>query len=187
VEILGNTVGTVERDIYVYAIARWTVSGARDIERLEYLVQRLADGWLLDGEQAEFLVNAAGLQGRDWLGASTSLNHAHTAGVLDDCRAELEERFRAFRDAQIRENRDRVSFMVNTLRHHLENQRRRFHERIEKYRLHGTDKQRRLIPAEEGRLKKLTQRIEARIAELRLKESIQAHDSMVSGGVIRVV
>lgn len=187
VEILGNTVGNIERDIYVYAIARWTVSGARDIERLEYLVQRLADGSLLDGEQAEFLVNAAGLQGRDWLGASTSLNHAHTAGVLDDCRAELEERFRAFRDAQIRENRDRVSFMVNTLRHHLENQRRRFHERIEKYRLHGTDKQRRLIPAEEGRLKKLTQRIEARIAELRLKESIQAHDSMVSGGVIRVV
>ena len=76
---------------------------------------------------------------------------------------------------------------MNTLRHHLDNQRRRFHERIEKYRLHGTDKQRRLIPAEEGRLKKLTQRIEARIAELRLKESIQAHDSMVSGGVIRVV
>lgn len=187
VEITANALGGVDRGIYVYAIARWTVSGAQETERLEYIARRLDDELLIDGDEAEFLVNAAGLQGRDWLGAATTLDHADVATVFDDCRAELEERFRTFRDAQTRENHDRVNFMINSLRRHLNNQRDKFDERIERYRSSGDHKRKRMIPAELGRRKKLTQRIDARIAELQLKKSIQTHDSMVSGGVIRVI
>lgn len=187
VELTANAVGHFERATYAYTVVRWTVSGARDVERLEYFVQDLGTGFRLEGEQAEFLINTAAMHGRDWLAASSVLTHSHTAAVLDDCRAELEERFRAFRDAQLRENRDRVNFMVNTLQHHLENQRKSFQERIQRYTQFGSDKQKRMIPAERGRLNKLTQRIETRIAELRLKEVIQAHDSMVSCGVVRII
>jgi hypothetical protein len=43
-----------------------------------------------------------------------------------------------------------------------------------------------MIPAERGRLKKEVTRIQEKIAELRLRENLKAHDSAVSSGVIRV-
>lgn len=187
VELVANAAGDLKKGVYAYSVARWTVSGARDLERLEYLVQELDGPLLMAGEQAEFLINMAAMHGRDWLSAQGTLDHKHAAGVLDACRAELEEQFRAFRDAQKRENLDRITFMVNTLIHHLENQRKKIQSRIWQLEEFGTEKQKKLIPAEKGRLNKLTQRIESRVAELRLKESVKAHDSMVSCGVIRIV
>jgi hypothetical protein len=187
VELLANVVGDISPGAYVYSIARWTVSGSRDVERLEYLLKRLDDESTIDGEQAEFLINAAGLQGKDWLGVGTMLDHARTAAVWENCRGELEARFQLFREAQLRENRDRISLMVNTLQHHLASQSRTIIERIARYRTSENQRQHRMIPAEEGRLKKLRLRIESKISELRLKETTRAQDSMVSGGVIRIV
>ena len=187
VDLPGNVTGKLKRGTYAYTVVRWTVSGARDIERLEYLIQNLATGDWVDGEQAEFVINTAAMHGQDWLAAQSTLDHTRTAAVLDDCRAELEERFGAFRDAQVRENQDRINFMVNTLQHHLKNQSRRHQEQIQRWTQFGTGNQKRMIPAAQGRLKRLTQRIDGRISELRLKESIRAHDSMVSCGVIRVI
>lgn len=186
VDVLATVVGRFPPGEYVYSVARWTVSGARDIERLEYLVTRTSDEIRLDGDDAEFLVNSACLEGKDWLGALGTVDHDRAAKLLDDSRAELEERFRDFRDAQIRENHDRIGFMINTLRLHLEAQTRKFHDRIQHYRLYGNERQKRLIPAEQGRLKKLTAKMESRMAELHLKEFVMADQSMVSGGVIRV-
>ncbi|RKT44684.1 hypothetical protein [Thiocapsa rosea] len=186
VELQAQILGPVEAGIYVYAVARWTVSGAREIERLDYLVRRL-DGKRIDGEQAESLVNIAGLEGKDWLGAMNSLDHALVADVLDECRTELEARFRAFSEAQARENRDRVNMMVNTLQHHLDQKRQTLNSRINDFQRFGTDRQRRIIPALSGQLNKLQQRIETKIKELRLKEKTTAQDSLVSGGVIRVI
>jgi superfamily II DNA or RNA helicase len=187
IELTYHAIAGFDRTTYAYIVVRWTVSGARDVERLEYLIQNINTGSRMDGERAEFLINTAAMHGRDWLSASTGLDPHHTASVLDECRAELEERFTAFCDAQIRENQDRVNFMVSTLQHHLESQRRKFQERIQRYTQFGTEKQKKMIPAERGRLNKLAQRIDAKIAELRLKESIQAYDSLVSCGVVRLV
>jgi superfamily II DNA or RNA helicase len=186
VDVLAAVVGRVSPGEYVYSVARWTVSGARDIERLEYMATRMSDELHLDGDDAEFLVNSAGLEGKDWLEAVGTVDHDRAARLLDDIRAQLEEHFRDFRDAQIRENRDRIGFMINTLQLHLEAQTRKFQNRIQHYRFYGNERQKRLIPAEQGRLKKLTAKIESRMAELRLKELVKADQSMVSGGVIRV-
>ncbi|EGV18788.1 SNF2-related protein [Thiocapsa marina] len=186
VELPAQILGSIHAGVYIYAVARWTVSGAREIERLEYLVQGLSGGVWIDGEQAERLVNIAGLEGKDWLGATSSLDHARSADLLDACRTELEARFQRFSQAQARENRDRVNLMVNTLQHHLDQKRRVLNTRISEYQQFGTDRQRRIIPALNGQLNKLQQRIESKIQELRLKEQITSQDSLVSGGVIKV-
>lgn len=187
VELPRNLIDGRKAGIYVYAVERWTVSGAREIERLEYLVQKLGEKSLTDGEQAEHLVNTAALEGQDWLGAGTSLDHSVAAAVLDDCRTELEGRFSSFHAAQSRENRDRINLMVNTLQHHLDQKRRALKERIQNYQLSENDRQRRIIPALKGRLNNLEEKIEAKITELRLKENTTAHRSEVSAGVIRVI
>ena len=186
VEISSARLGGAGPGTYVYAIERWTVSGSREIERLEYLMFNLDGGMLIEGEIAEHWVNTASLEGKDWLAASNCVNHTNAASCFDDCRAELEERFRRFRDAQVRENQDRINLMVKSLQHHLSLQTNKINERIQFYKLVGSDKQRRMIPAEEGKLKALKKKIGDRIDELRAKSSPQAHATLVSAGVIRI-
>jgi superfamily II DNA or RNA helicase len=187
VELIANTTTGQPPGIYVYFVMRWSVSGSRDIERLEYLVKGLDNGMLIDGDAAELMVNTAALEGRDWLGAATHIDSQQAASLQDTCRAELEERFREFAAAQKREDADRIRLMVRSLEHHLENKKRKSQELIARYSASGDAKRVRMIPAERGRLKKEMQRVEGRIAELRLKEDLKAHDSAVSGGVIRII
>lgn len=186
IELPANTVSGFSSGVYVYAVARWTVSGARDVERLEYVVMNLKGSPLTTGEAAEHLVNTAAMSGRDWISAMSSLDHGVAADVFDQCKETLEKRFKSFRDDCMREDRDRIKLMVNMLERHLDNQRKKITERIDHYRHFGTEQQRKLIPAEEGRLKKVTERLNSRMEELRLKERASASESFVSGGVIRL-
>ena len=187
VELMSNTTTSQPPGIYVYFVMRWSVSGSRDIERLEYLVKGLDNSSLIDGDAAELMVNTAALEGRDWLGAAMHVDSQQAASLQDTCRSELEERFRAFAAAQKREDADRIRLMVRSLEHHLENKKRKSQELIAGYSASGDARRVRMIPAERGRLNKEMQRVEGRIAELRLKEDLKAHDSAVSGGVIRII
>jgi superfamily II DNA or RNA helicase len=187
VELIGDTRTSQPSGIYVYFVMRWSVSGSRDIERLEYLVKGMNNDLLIDGEAAELMVNTAALEGRDWLGAATLVDSQRAASLQDSCRAQLEERFREFAAAHKREDADRIRLMVRSLENHLENKRRKSQELIARYSASGDPRRARMIPAEQGRLKKEIQRVEGRIAELRLREDLKAHDSAVSSGVIRII
>ena len=186
IELPANTISGFLPGIYVYAVARWSVTGSRDVERLEYVVQRLECGTLTTGEMAEHLVNTAAMSGSDWISAINVLDHAKVADVFDDCKETLEKRFKSFRGDCMREDRDRIKLMQGMLESRLESQRGKIMERIHHYRYEGTDKQRKMIPAEEGRLKKVTERLHGKMEELRLKERAEASESFVSGGVIRL-
>jgi SNF2 family DNA or RNA helicase len=187
IELPFNTVSGFAAGSYVYAVARWTVSGSRDVERLEYVVMSLKDGSLTTGEIAEHLVNTAAMSGSDWVSAMSRLDHPAVADMFDQCKALLEQRFKSFREDCMREDRDRIKLMVNMLERHLDGQRSKIKERIDHYRHFGTDQQRKLIPAEEGRLRKVTERLNNRMEELRLKERAAAAENFVSGGVIQLV
>lgn len=187
IELPFNTVSGFAAGSYVYAVARWTVSGSRDVERLEYVVMSLKDGSLTTGEIAEHLVNTAAMSGSDWVSAMSRLDHPAVADMFDQCKALLEQRFKSFREDCMREDRDRIKLMVNMLERHLDGQRSKIKERIDHYRHFGTDQQRKLIPAEEGRLRKVTERLNNRMEELRLKERAAASENFVSGGVIQLV
>jgi len=187
IELPANSITNFNIGTYIYSVARWNVSGSRDMERLEYIVRSLKDGTVTTGEMAEYLVNIAAMSGGDWISASATLNHADIANIFEECTEMLEIRFKSFRDDCMREDRDRIKMMVNMLERHLDNQRAKIIERIKQYRLFGTEQQRRLIPAEEGRLRKVTARLNVRIDELRMKERAIASESFVSGGVIRLI
>lgn len=187
IELSANSISGFSPDIYVYAVARWTVSGSRDVERLEYVVQRLGDVTLITGETAEHLVNSAAMSGSDWMSAMSVLDHAVVADMFDDCKAALEQRFKSFHGDCAREDRDRIKLMLGMLERHLKSQQDKIMERIRHYRYEGSEQQRKLIPAEEGRLKKVTERLRGKMDELRLKERADATESFVSGGVIRLI
>ena len=186
IKLPSNMIENVILGVYVFAIYRWTVSGARDIERLEYRAKLMGTDSMLDSEKAENLVNIAAIDGTDWLGAANELDNKQIADVFEDCVHYLEQQFKDYRDNQERANKDRVHSMIEALQKHLEKQRANIIDRIKHYRNEGTDKQRRLIPAEEGKLNKLTKRLNDRMSELRLKEQPTATQSFVSGGVIKL-
>lgn len=187
VELHAYSIDIAPAGIYAYAISRWTLSGSRDLERLEYIVCGLENAARLRGDDAERLVNIAAMEGKDWLGASNVVDHSIAAEIFSRCQKELEDEFKQFTESYRREDLDRINLMVNMLERHLKTQRDRIEERINRYRESGNEKQRKMIPAEEGRLKKLGARINEKIEMLRIKEKLQASDSFVSGGVIRIV
>lgn len=173
--------------VYVYSVARWSFSGSRDIERLEYMAINLSTGLMLDGDVAESLLTNAALNGRDWIGAAGEVDAMDAARLQDQCRAELEDRFVQFREAHRREDGDRIRLMVKSLESHLQRKTQKTLERIALYQNSGNSKRMQMIPAERGRLKKETLRVEQRIAELRHRAEIKAQDGTVSSGVVRII
>lgn len=175
-----------QRGAYVYVVMRWSVSGSREIERLEYMARSLDRDRLLDGDQAEQLVNMAALKGSDWLGAADQVDSDRAAALQDECRTELDERFRHFVEAQQREDADRVRLMVSLLEQHLAKKREQSQELILRHEASSNPRRRSLIPAVRGRLQKEENRVNEKIAELRLKTDLAPHPSVVSSGVIRI-
>ena len=185
-ELLQTHLPKFQRGAYVYVVMRWSVSGSREIERLEYIVRSLDHDQLLDGNQAEQLVNTAALKGDDWLGAADQIDPDRAAALQDECRTELDDRFRHFVEAQRREDADRIRLMVGLLERHLAKKSQQAQEQIQKHELSSNPKRRSLIPAVRGRLQKEMNRVNEKIAQLRLKTDLAPHPSVVSAGVIRI-
>ena len=185
-EISHHKISSLALGVYVYAVSRWTFTGSRDVERLEYLAIPIQKKSVVLGEDAERLVNLTAMEGSDWLGVTNCINSEEAAEVFDECRNQLEDLFNKFRDAYKREDLDRINLMVNTLERHRKIQKDKTIERIKSYRLFGNDRQKRMIPAEEGRLKKQDSKLAEKISALKARTELTASASFVSGGVIRI-
>jgi hypothetical protein len=172
---------------YIYAVARWSISGSRDIERLEYVIFDKNKNEPIFGDQAERLVNVAAMNGDDWLAAKVSIDHEKTAELFDFCKLKLEERFKVYSDDCLREDRDRIKMMLNLLQHRLEDRTSKAEEKIHSIESNGTEKQKRILPAMKKKMLNEKNSIEAKMEKLRLKEKAELSESFVSGGIIHLV
>ena len=175
-----------EPGIYIYAVSRWSVSGALNTEKLAYAVKKLGSGETLGSDQSEQLVNTSALKGTDWLSAKNELDTKATAELFDDARIELENSFDQHRAAMKRENTDRIRMMVATLQKELENKSDRIQDKIQAYRSSGEPQKLRMIKPEEGKLKKIRTKLHDRIAEIELRKKVDVSPCFIAGGVIKV-
>ena len=171
---------------YVYAVARWSLSGSRDVERLEYIVKKIDSEIFIDGDLAEWLVNKAAHDGSDWLGAAGEINLEEAAAIQDECRAQLEDNFIVYKNSYGREDIDRIHQMIRFLEIHLERKSRNLQELIQKINYSSDAKKKRIIPALNGQLQRERLKVEQKIAEIRLREKLDARDVLVSSGLILV-
>lgn len=178
--------------VYVYAVQRWSVSGVRDTEQLEYAVKSYDDGTILDKEQAEKLVNIAAMFGEDWLSVNGEFDSEQIANWYDECSTDIEDGYQQFIGDIQRENNDRINMMINTIDKHRKEQTAKIEERItrhkEREQIHGKDQGKwySLARAEQGKLKKLNKKLDDRIAMLHQKQQIKSESGSVSGGIIKV-
>lgn len=187
IDLPGGTVPGLPTGLYVFVVMRWTLSGARDMERLVYQAAALDGTMVLDPDLAERLVDTAAQRGRDWHGAArSSLDHHAVAAAQDRCRADLEEQFVATKAAFERENIDRVRSMVGQLELDLSQRRQRIQARISELESSRDPKKLRVVPAERGKIRILEQKYGDRIAELKMHQMAVPRDWPVSSGVIHV-
>lgn len=177
---------SIPAGVYVYAVARWSISGARAMERLEFTACELGSERHLDADDAERLVNASAVSGRDWMSTHNMLDFSQAAAAYEVLQEDLDKRFYKFCDMAEMENLDRIDQMVTSLRDHLRKERDKIEQRITAYQLSQDKDRTRLIPAERGRLKKVAARFEERIAQLELRRQLDKQSSFVSAGAIRV-
>jgi predicted nuclease of restriction endonuclease-like RecB superfamily len=76
--------------------------------------------------------------------------------------------------------------MIRFLEVHLERKRRNLQERIQNLTYSGDTKKKRILPALKGQLQREQVRVEQKIAEIRLREKLEARDALVSSGLILV-
>lgn len=183
VELSSPALLNVAEGLYVYAVDRWSISGAREIKRLVFFARCLQSGKYLDPDEAERLVTTAAIEGRDWHGAANVVDGEAVRSSYDKCRERIESEFEDFKQNVERENADRTSLMIATLQKHLSNQIRKRQEIIVKHQARGRGS---LVSAEEGKIRQLTRRVEERVLELQQKLQIVSSRNSVSAGVIRL-
>lgn len=185
-ELAGGVDTAVPAGTYAYAIARWSLTGARTMERLEFSASDLVSGQRLAPDDAERMINAAALSGQDWLSTHNELDHPRAAEAYETLQDELDERFRRFCDAAEMENLDRIDQMTKSLQAHLRREHDKFAQRIADYQSSGDKDRIRLIPAERGRLRRVEARFLERVAQLDLRRKLDKQSSFVSAGIIHV-
>jgi superfamily II DNA or RNA helicase len=183
VQLPSVTLPNLPVDTYMYAVDRWSITGAREIERLVFCARRVLSGEFLEAEEAEKLITSAAVAGTDWPGAPNVIDRDRVVSSYELCADRLEREFEDFKLNVERENTDRIALMISTLQSHLNNQVKKRRDIIARYVARG---QTRLIPAEEGKIRQLTRRVDERVLELQQKLQLTSSRNNVSAGVIRL-
>jgi len=170
---------------YFFLSKRWTLIGERDVERLVFAVMPLeTDDQELIPDDAERLVTTGAMKGREWVNApgnhqANSIENAYF-NLIDS----LESRYHQFVTNAERENRDRVRFQMETIDKHERSGVTELQQRISRLRQEG---RLRIIPALEGRIRKLRERSTQKKAGLQVKAELRHEQRMVCAGVVWVV
>ena len=170
--------------VYGFTIHRWSVRGLRNVERLNFEVKSLnGTGTFLNDDDAEQIVTTVARSGSDWLEARSVVRLSHATGVVSDCIDRAESRFHDYVNEARFENEDRADVRKRSLERHWNRQRSQQEEIIARHREH---KRVRLLPAVEGKLAKLNEKMEQRLREIESQRTLRSHPQEICMGLIRV-
>ena len=177
-------VGDIPAGVYGFFVKRWQIVGVRDSERLAYAAVNLSTKKSLLEDQAERLVNSASNTGKDWIAARNLIDISKLELAYEQCEDILDDAYRYYIDRIERENEDRADVLVNTAKNHFEGQIARIQELIDNSKRQGKDK---MIPANEGKIRKHKQRLADRLMEIEKGRKISHSSGDVALGVIKVL
>lgn len=168
---------------YMFAIRRWTFSGVKEEEWLQSVVCEFYSKQFLDDDEGEKLVNLARLQGSDWLEAANTIHANAAADCLDHLEMHLEQAYqRAVRRKQD-ENADRLMFQVHGIDQHLASRLLKLRETRDR---HESLKRSSLVKATQGRIEKLTARMDMKREQVLRRERIVPDHQLICTGLLRV-
>ena len=172
------------KEVYVFAVHKWSVGGIREIEQLSFVAKPLyGNRGFLQDETAESLITTAARRGLDWLGPSERVDFDRAADIAEECVWEAEDRYQRFvQDVEL-ENSDRVDMQKAGVERHRSRAVAIQKDVLAAHHRHG---RKRLIPATQGRIDRLNEVMEQRLRTLEIKRTITHRAEEVCLGVVLV-
>ncbi len=165
---------------YVFAIQKWKFSGLHNEEDMRVRAMHIESTLELDADDSWKLINAARLDGSDWPEATTEISPSLEDKVLD-CYVYLDKEFNIVNEAKQTENKDRVNFQIHSAKRHRDRQLAVQQRVLENYRNRN---QTQMIPATEGRIRKIESRFDKQIETLKNKASMSCKKKWICCGAL---
>lgn len=170
-------------ETYVFYVRCWTFKGVRDEENLAVSVLRLRDGYALDQDDADELLQMARVAGGDWLGANEDVNPELIHMRLNEAEEQLDAAYREALQRKKNENADRAQFQIDSIERYLN---RRLPKLQETMRMHEHMGRSSLAKATQGKIDKVSARMHTRKERILEKEKVKADKNFVCAGVIQI-
>ncbi len=179
-----SELSNISAGIYTFHVERWSIQGVREKEQLYFSVATIESGSeRLTYEDAEILVTTTALRGNDWLAASNEVDAELAQASLNECINYALYQYEEFVRKENNENADRADFQSVSLKRHQDRQL----ETYEIVRQRYIDSNRlRMIPATEGRMNTLKERVNQKLTEIERHRKITHNQMDVCLGLIRV-
>ena len=189
-----NELGADPTGIYIITVQKWSIFGATAVEKLVYAGQRVDDEMRISADAAEVLVTTLIQQGKfiEYFFQDADRDEfANTASLLFD---HLNNRYSDFREEYSLELEDRANFQLRSLERHELAQKNMINDVLEKHqRIFDTTKDmsvktRRgsLIKAQEGKLRKLAERIDDKRQKIERSKSYTSEAEDVAAILLKV-
>ena len=168
---------------YFFLIKLWSSKGAKTQENLIYRAINLETGLELNHSDAESLVMNAVSDGADWANAKYDVSDKEITFCYERLENQMDDEFDAFNHQMILENEDRTDFLVNTVKARFKSQISNYENQIEKFKISGREE---LIKLPQGKIRKLSERLEQLVYEYNLKRNVSSEPKDVIAGVVHV-
>jgi len=179
VQISADTVVPVAPGIYIVVAQRWSTTGARTIERLVYRAREVRSTRPLEADDAERLLVTAAVCADDWFEARQNVELSAVESAFDVTCADLDDDFERYAQRMHVENEADVDFQLDAVRRRTQSEIATIEEVNEGLRREGRLT---MIPANEGRIRRLRDFLASREAVLSAKRRIatEPRDVMTS-------
>ena len=182
--VRSQVVPHVTKGTYAFSTKLWSFTGLRTDEELHARAIKLeAPECVLDSDQSWDLVNAARVEGSDWLSASNDVSIDEVDALFDECDVRLQQDFEHARVNRDNENRDRIDFQINRATQHRDRLLESESALLERYREQRNSN---LIRMTEGRINAIERKFDVQLEGFRQKREINATSEEVCYGIIRV-
>jgi hypothetical protein len=174
----GVTVGD-----YAFFVMQWSFAGVQQEEWLETAAVRSGADLQLEEDQADGLLQAARLRGKDWLGSGNEVGASEIGAAMEQAESWVESRFKDALARKRAENDDRARFQLDSIDRYESRRLRVLAEVEEGHRAHGRSS---LVKATQGQQRVLLDKMAARRAAVEERRRMEATRRFVCAGVVRV-
>jgi len=168
---------------YAFFVSRWVFSGIKVEEELPVRVVHMQSGKAFRADDSWGILNRARVQGHDWLSASNQIDLTSLQSAIQQCDEAITLDYQKARRQRENENIDRVTLQIDSAKKHRDRQLKTRMDVLEKYKLSGNT---RMIPATEGRIRKVIEKFEIQVETLKQKSELRSSQSEVCCGVIHL-
>jgi superfamily II DNA or RNA helicase len=168
---------------YAFYVRSWAFRGVKEEEILAVAAIHMNTGEALDEDASDRLVQTGRVEGKDWLGANTTVNGKTVRTRLEQAEAVLDGRYRAMLERKRNENADRARFQLESIEQYIGRRLPRLQETLHTHIAQGRTS---LAKATQGQIDKLVARMNTRRERIREQEKVLADRNFVCAGVILV-